>query len=315
MSEQQLFLLPELAKRHYYWPMPRAKATDRAVRIPDELARITHTACVLGDGSPLDIELAVLTCARVNRQVRRMDAVIGLVYSPWRYQWPKNMFPDPSNPAYAKELTYFEQQFAWAKKMVEQYGGVYGANVRIGALILDTEVWDVFKDKYPDQVCKALDDIHQKALQYFPGVDIIWYGRGYAMHATKDIVSLQHWTGKEMTPILSVAMYHPHELDRDRIVYWRTAQLAAEMHLGRVVPFAAVGSAYKRDSKGQKFLPAWYSTRCSYDLGVELHRPEYVQATDVFIYPAPFREQTFMPHFAAYVRGACGMPYIAANED
>ena len=321
----KLFALKPLPKVHYFWPIASELSNDRNNRRLYELARITHSLCVSGEWvTTQQVDNCVYICARVNKTRPAIKASLGVNFSPWHRKFGKNLPPTDRGPSYREEIRYFEERMRLVKQWVEQSNKKYGSEVKVGAITLDSERFNVLKgnERWNEGMREALDAIHIKARSIFRGARIEWYGRGVIMTASGNgWRKTPYWTGKEIKAPLSCSLYTVLEIERTRETFRRTCKLADQMGISDVTPWVALAAGYRRGlTKIQYFDIDWsYDIMYSYLIGAELNikwygdRPErfapYNQAKVIVFYPAPFdkRVPDWARHFIAYVRGATGV--------
>lgn len=317
----KLLALKPLPKVHYFWP-PSPELSSRRLY---ELARITHSLCVSGEGATEQhVDNCVYTCARVNKTGPVIKASLGVNFSPWHRRFGKKLPPTDRGPTYQEEIRYFEKRARMVKQWVEQSNKKYGSDVKIGAITLDSERFYVLKgnDRWNEGMREALDAIHIKARSIFPGARIEWYGRGIARAAGGDgWAKTRIWTGKEIKAPLSCSLYTIAEIERTRETFRRTCKLADMLSIYDVTPWVALAAGYRRSLlKMQDWDFDWsYDIMYSYLIGAELNikwygdRPErfapYKRAKVIVFCPRPFdkRSPDWARHFIAYVRGATGV--------
>lgn len=310
--------LKPLPKVHYFWPLwPQSKTSDKRLY---ELARITHTICLLGDLVTAEqVERYVYTCAKVNKTTPSIKTSLGVVFVPWHQKFDKNLPPTDRGPSYYEELDHFEQRATLVKQWIEQSNKKYHSNVKVTAVLLDCERFAAKpgNKEWNEGMRQALDAIHTRAQSFFPGAQIEWYDRGIHYYSwTKS----PYWTGKEITTSLSCSLYTVPEIEHTREIFRRTCKLADEMAVSDVTPWVALAAGTRRSLEGVYFDADWrYDIIYSYQIGAELNnkwysdRPEkyapYDYAKVIVFYPAPFDPKTpdWAKHFIAYVRGATGV--------
>jgi len=321
----KLFALKPLPKVHYSWPTPSELVNDRNNRRLYELARITHSLCVLGElVTKQQVDNCVYICARVNKTGPVIKTSLGVNFSPWHRKFDKKLPPTDRGPTYREEIRYFEERMRFVKECVEQSNKKYGSDVKIGAIMLDSERFYVKSgdESWNEGIHEALDAIHIKARSIFPGARIEWYGRGIARAAGGDgWAKTRIWTGKEIKAPLSCSLYTIAEIERTRETFRRTCKLADMLSIHDVTPWVALAAGYRRSLlKMQDWDCDWsYDIMYSYLIGAELNikwygdRPErfapYNRAKVIIFYPRPFDKRTpgWARHFIAYVRGATGV--------
>lgn len=113
---------------------------DRNYQRLYELARITHSLCVSGEwATEQQIDNCVYTCDRINKSGQSIKASLGINFSQWHRRFGKELPPTDRGPTYQEENRYFEQRARLVKQWVEQRNKEYGSDVKIGAILLDSE--------------------------------------------------------------------------------------------------------------------------------------------------------------------------------
>jgi hypothetical protein len=313
----KLVELKPLPKVHYSWGIYHKLLEDPNSRQLYQLARITHSLCVAGEWiDKQHIDTVVYICARVNKTNPVIPSSIGVNYSPWHRKFGKDLPPTNRDATYKAELDYFAERLNLIKKWVRLSNEKYGTDVRISALILDSERFYVRPgdEKWNNAIREALDAIHLEAQMILPDTWIEWYGRGMA-RSEDAWLQTRLWTGKEIKSPLSCSLYMVPEEELMRQIFQKTCALADTYDIKEVIPHVALGSGYRR---GVKKIVNWdynwdYDIIYSYRLGRDLNQTAkssiYSRATSVYLCPAPFYEKTphWGEHFIAYVRGATGV--------
>ena len=319
--DEQLFGLASLPKVHYYWPPAAELLEDKQSRRLYELVRITHAFCVSGEWTnDRQMDNAVYTCARINKTNPDIKASIGVNFSPWHRRFGKDLPPTDRGPTYFEEIRYFEQRALFVKQALARHNHVYGSDIAVTAVILDSER---FKAKANDArwnigMKAALDAIHRKAKQVFPDAVVIWYGRGMIQHPkTNAWRKTPYWTGDEIKAPLTCSLYNLPDIDRMRDVFRKTVELADERRISQVIPYVALASGYERNPAGHTWRSDWpFDPKFSFQMGAELNVPfysrdpqkyaPYDRADIVVFYPKPFDERTpaWGRHFVQYIKGA-----------
>jgi len=313
--DTKLFELAPLPKVHYFWPLSHhLKISDRRLY---ELARITHTLCIPCEWvTAPQVEKYVYTCTKVNKTYPSVKASLGVLFVPWHQKFRKDLPPTDRGPSYYEELDHFEQRATLVKKWIEQSNKKYHSNVKVTAVLLDSERFAAKpgNKEWNEGMRQALDAIHIRAQSFFPGARIEWYVRGVrGFNWSKT----PYWIGKEIMSSLSCSLYTVPEIEHTREIFRRTCKLADEMAVSDVTPWVALAAGTRRKIRGVYFEADWrYDIIYSYQIGAELNnkwysdRPEryapYGYAKVIVFYPAPFDPKTpdWGRHFIAYVRGA-----------
>ena len=315
--------LNTLPKPHFYWP-PSPDISEKRL---NELARITHSICVFGNYVKQEqIEKYVQMCGLINRNKPAIETTLGINFTPLA-NLDKKHSPSYRGPDYVKEVKSYQKRLQIVKYYIEQSNINYKTPVKVGAITLDIERYSAKPDNktWNKFMCNALDTIHSAAANIFPEARIEWYGRGVKHDASVTGWSNSpYFTGQEIKPSLSCAIYSVPELELMRETFRRTARLADQMGVADVTPWIALASGYRR---GKETFSYWdfdwsYDIVYSYLLGRELNinwfgdRPErfapYHRAKVIIFYPPPFdvRVPDWPRHFIAYVRGATAIKQL-----
>jgi hypothetical protein len=313
----KLLELKPLPKVHYSWGLDLQSLEDPNSRQLYQLARITHSLCVAGEWvNRRQIDTAVYICARVNKTDPAIPSSIGVNYSPWHRKFGKDLPPTDRGPTYKAELDYFAERLNLIKKWVNLSNQKYGTDVRITALLLDSERFYIRPgdEKWNEGIREALDAIHLEAQSLLPDTWIEWYGRGITRDEEK-WMQPGLWTGREIKSPLSCSQYMVPDEEAMRQTYQKTCALADTYGIKEVTPHVALGSGYRRGViKKAYWEDNWdYDIIYSYRLGREINKSTkdslYSRISNVVFFPAPFYEKTphWGKHFIAYVRGATGV--------
>jgi len=324
--DAKLFELKPLPKVHYSFTGLGGNLMDmRNSRRLYDYARITHSLTVSGEWvKQKRLDNCVYTCARINKTNPKIPASIGAGFYPWIRKMDKSLPPTYRGPGYYEEISYFSERLKLIKKWLAESNKKYNSNVKLSAILLDTEHFTEHKgdNEWNEAVREALDAIHIQAKSIFPNARIEWYGRGIGAGAgSTGWGKTPWWTGKEIKPSLSCSLYSVFEIERTRETFRRTCKLADQMGVSDVTPWVALASGYRRGLKKFNYFDRDYSYDIiySYMIGAELNirwygdRTErfapYNRAKVVVFYPPAFNDRTpdWAKHFIAYVRGATGV--------
>lgn len=317
--------LKPLPKVHYSFSLSPNLINNRDSRVLYELARITHSLSLSGPGCTLNqVDNCLYTCARINRTKPKIESSLAINFSPWHWRFGKDLPPTDKGPTYQTEIELFVRRLKLITKWVAASNKKYHSNVKVSAVLLDSERFHVRKDNllWNEAIRQKLDEIHTLTTAILPKARIEWYGRGILRIWGGDgWDKTRYFTGKEIKAPLSCSLYSVPELQRMRETYRRTCHLADELGIAEVTPWVALGSGFRRGLvKKQYWEMDWpYDLIYSHQIGSELNVSWYAEnpkrfapydrATVVVFYPAPFdrRVPSWAKHFIAYVRGATGM--------
>jgi hypothetical protein len=327
---EELKQLQPLPKIHYYWYVSSDFLSNRNNEVMYELARITHSVCVSGEWvNAAEIENAVYVCARVNKDRPANRCSIGVTYGPWIRKF-KGSDPRVKDRSYYDEIDQFESRMELVKQWFNKSNTKYGTYVEIGAVLLDAERF--YRQPHPyapvippseytewnTALCAALDVIHKKALELFPNnIRIEWYNRGIQTEDGKTFHQTVYFTGSEIMPTCSCALYTVADLDRMRNTFIKTCDYAGTKNVNDVTPWVALAGGYYKPGVKKGYTWDWdYDVQKSYTLGAELNDfcigerpegyPDYGRAKIVIFWPAPFHSwsPSWGKHFIEYCKGA-----------
>jgi len=319
--------LKPLPKVHFSWTMEGNLLDEYESGLLYELARIMRSLSVQGEsGTEKQIDNCVYTCARVNKTKPEIPCSIGVNYSPWHRKFGKDLPPTDRGPTYYAEINFFAERMMKIKTWVANANKKYGSDVKIGAILLDSERFYIREndDKWNDAIREALDAIHLKAESIFPGVRIQWHCRGVLKMGGTSWGKTPYFTGKEIKSPLSTAFFRVPEQELMREQHRRTCALAEKLGIEEVTVGIALASGYRRGLETENNWDYdWdYDLIYSYQLGYELNHPWFAKYPEVYapydhtkiitFYPAPFYHESpaWGKHFIAYVRGATGVKYL-----
>jgi hypothetical protein len=311
----KLVELSPLPKIHYSWGLDLKLLEDPNSRQLYQLARITHSLCVAGEWVERQhVDTAVYICARVNKTNPAIPSSIGINFSPWHRRFGKNLPPTDRGPTYKAELDYFAERINLIKKWVNISNQKYGTDVRISALLLDSERFDVRPgdEKWNEAIREALDAIHLEGNKALPDARIEWYNRGMHFESNQWITS-GYFTGKEIKSSYSCSLYRLPEQEYTSQLFSKTCDLAHANNIDDVTPWIAIAAGSQHGTMGKYvWNDNWdFDPNLSYRIGKELNstRPPYDSVKVVVFFPAPFYEKSpdWPKHFIAYVRGATGV--------
>jgi hypothetical protein len=334
---EQLKELKPLPKVHYYWYLASDFVSNRNNEMLYELARITQSVCVSGEWvSATEIDNAVYTCARINKNRPPIRCSIGVTYNPWERKFT-GKDPRVKGNSYYAEIDDFVRRMKLVKGWVAKSNEKYGTDVEISAVLLDTErfyrqphpyapkIYQTEYDGWNEAMCNAQDEIHKKALELFPIASrtrIEWYKRGMETANGIKFSQAVYFTGNEIMPTCSCALYTVADLDRMRNTYKKTCDYADTKNVKDVTPWVALAGGYYKPGEEEGYRWDWdYDLHNSYAMGAELNDfcigkraegyPSYNRAKVVIFWPAPFhdRSPSWGKHFIEYCKGAA-----SANE-
>ncbi len=321
----KLRALKPLPKVHYSFNLSPKLMDNRDNRMLYELARITHSLSPSGQWCTANqIDNCLYTCARINKTKPKIKSSLAINFSPWHWRFGKDLPPTDKGPTYETEIKLLTNRLKLIKKWVAAGNKKYSSDVKVSAILLDSERFHVRKNAplWNDAIRQKLDEIHILTRAIFPNSQIEWSGRGIQRVWGGDgWARMTYFTGKEIKAPLSCLLYTIPEIERMRETFRRTCKLADELSIEEVTPWVSLASGFRRGLvKGQFWDFNWpYDLIYSYQIGAELNIPWYSQnpkryaqynrAKIICFYPAPFDSRTpeWGRHFIAYVRGATGV--------
>lgn len=315
--------LPPLPKVHYSWPTPPHLLDDPNDPLLYEWVRLTHSVGLSAFYYvPGWIDAAVAVCQQVNATNPSLAATIALNYSPYHLGgWPPAAPPTYNGPEYQMELNICRQNFSQVKALLEAANRARGANVKVSAIFLDTELWlvkEAWEPGYQEwnrALTEKYDAVYTICKSIFPDVPVHWYYRGLPC-------CWRLFTLEEQGDSCSSAAYNTPNLDFLRLVFRNIHAEAKAHNIDLVIPWIALGEAYYTlpDGKQRYICALDYDLQLSWQLGAEINDPWYAQfperyapwdaAKAVMFYPGPFQQHApyFAKHLVAYVKGAHGIP-------
>jgi hypothetical protein len=329
---RQLRELKPLVKVHYSWPLPEELLDNPDDALLFEYVRVTHAASLRAEwGTQRQAETAVRVCKRVNESGPAIAASVGVNYSPWHRQFGKELPPTDFGPTHEAEVRQFRERLSAIKQWVADANREYNTDVRVSALLLDSERFSVKPgdEAWNEAITKKYEVIQDLGKEVFPGARIEWYGRGVRESAHETGWSPFPWnTFKNRTETFACSLYRVPEIGVMRETFRRTLRLAREHGVNEVTPWVALASGYRRETDVfQRWDDDWdYDPVYSWMIGAELNqswygdRPErfapWIAAQVVVFYPAPFnpRSPAWGKHFIAYVRGATGVKSLPEDR-
>jgi len=320
----KLRALKPLPKVHYSFTLSN-QVDNKDSRVLYELARITHSLSLSGAGCTRDqIDNCLYTCEKINRMKPKIRSSLAINFSPWHWRFGEDLPPTDRGPTYKAEIGLFVSRLKLIKKWVATSNKKYYSDVKVSAVLLDSERFHVRADDplWNEAIRQKLDEIHRLAAAIFPEARIEWYGRGILRVWGGDgWGKTLYFTGQEIKAPSSCSLYSVPELERMRETYRRTCKLADELDISDVTPWVALASGFRRGLVKKQFWDFnWpYNLIYSHQIGAELNVPWYAQrpkryapynrAKVIIFHPAPFdnRVPEWGKHFIAYVRGATGV--------
>jgi len=316
-----------------------------------EHTRITNSICVaLEWATSVFIDKSVNICSRINTEnpSRSLEAVIGLVCSPWYRRWvdyetlhdvtldpwDRTTIYDVGNYSGIYDgLTVFEAELQFFQDKLEVIMGYladanekYGANVRIGAFLPDTEKFrprlNLDNEDYLNGTKELYDAIQTRlisTLQGNPsgnnyemdGVDIIWYLKGMTFNNYNSSVSTPeemtfvdkvYFTGRELPSLATCADYYKNsyewifdEIIKEMNSYVSHPSVNTHVYEDKIVPYFSLCAGYEippvvPTRTWNNFIS--YQTIGSYKLGRKMNKDGdlYRNIYATTQYPAPFAD-------------------------
>jgi len=318
--------LDPLQKTHYSWPVPGSRIIHQTDPLIHEYVRLSGAISMrCEDVTQHWIRRCVAISKAVTAESPLIRPKIGLNYSPWYHVFPSDAAPTYVGPEHDQEIALFRQKLTLARDWLATENAAQGANVQIGAVMIDCERWHYKKPNEPGAaewnaaLRVKLTAIYRASKEVLPGVWVEWNSRG----AVGPCTQAEGWCESPYTSLeeegdgCAVGFYNIVEIGYTREKYVRTLARAEAHGYSVVTPWVALAAGYRRDVNTYfKWLMDWdYDTYYSWQMGAEINHPwfatqperfaPYDHATHVMFYPEPFgRSPHWGKHFVAYVRGA-----------
>ncbi len=316
-----------------------------------EYTRITNSICIDGFKINSDIvDKSVNICNRINTDnpSLRLEAVIGVNFSPWHRRWIEyetfhSVTLDPWDrtsiydvgdfdgiydglTVFEAELQYFQDLLETIMEWLADANEKYNADVRIGALLLDTEhfrlsghneeYWNGAKECYDAIQIRLISTLqgNPSGSEYeMEGVDIIWYIKGLEWNNwsnppdwdnppdPEDMIFFDNgnFTGQELISLASFMSYYTNYdgvFDAYMGVmneYVTIPSVNTHIYPNKIVPWFTLCAGYQLIPDVE--AKVWsnyidYHTIYSYKIGRKMNRDgdlyRFLYAT--VQYPAPF---------------------------
>ena len=320
---RKLKALPTLPKVHYSWPL-MVNAPRISLDVATEYARITRaigqSVQWASDSRRWAYSFGWDAVRLANERYPGTDCRVCLNYTPWFKKTNPAVPRDPTQfgQDIEREIVFLRGRLTRIKAWLAAYNQQHESNVRIGAILLDSESFGG----------KAGDDLHNVALdtrhnliylvcrtELGADVRIEWYGRRMVEKGN----TASGWylcpllTGHELGGNYSVSLYRVYDPEVTHEEYRRTVAEADKAGVKHVTPWVALASGWRPGEKGT--FRRWdrdydFDVQFSWQIGYEIHHPPasvpYGRADVVVFYPAPFSNDAWIRHFVAYARGAHG---------
>ena len=197
--------LPRLPKPHYSWPLPGTFLADvaHADGVLVDFGRVTGslpldlTYMAAADQGWAMIKTAVQGCHLAMRLQPGTTCTLAVNYSPW-LTWPNaGHEPDPTLkgacpsataatlcPAEAQELHHYTAGLTNVSHWLDLANEELGATVRIGALLIDSEIFESdwwFPPRYKAAVTRKHELIYNASRAHFPDeseCSVLFYAYG-----------------------------------------------------------------------------------------------------------------------------------------
>lgn len=317
--------LKPLPKVHYSWALPDHLFRRDSNALLFEIVRITKAASLRGENCTKQyVDHAMKICRAVHTR-HGVHPQLAINFSPWHRKFDKKALATDEGPSCAAELSHFRSRLSTIAKLVDRSNQEQrGQPVVVGAVLLDCERFRIKpKDRaYNAAITRKFNQIHDVAQAIFPNARIEWYGQGVRRSANKTGWSkFNHSTMEHKLGAFSCSLYSVPEIGYMRETFRRTLELAMQRGVSQVTPWVALGAGYRRavDAFHRWDFDWNYDLVYSWLLGAELNQSWYGKrpkryapwnaAEIVILYPPPMDPRTpaWLPHFAAYVRGANGI--------
>lgn len=286
-----------------------------------EYTRITHSVGMnLRWFSEREFRRAVEICHAINQTNPEIPAVVAINYSPFHYYLPAGATPMYRGPEYDEELLQCTERLNQARDWMAQLNQLYGSDVRIGAIILDTELWLVQeagagRETWNAALTENYNTIYDICKSVFPDVPVHWYHRGLPC-------CWRLFTLEEQGDTFESILYRNYDLANTRTNFRRIHASAVQYLQDEVNAWLAPGSGYVLMTNGttEYVCDYDYPLSQSWQLGAEVNDSYYAQFPTIYapwdavksvkFFPGVGRPHTprFAEHFVAYVKGAHNIP-------
>jgi hypothetical protein len=298
----QLRELKPLPKPHYCYAISGAKIDDSAYRdTMREYARITGSLTVWIEWIKHDQLIRVLEI------LRRVDGDLVLCGRPWHRKFPGDADPAYVGEQYTQELELFRERFVLIRSWLASYNKHQGTEINVAAVLYDCERFTVSDDPlWNDSVDRRHDEVFNIAVSAFPGALVHWSARGLS----------PLFTGREAGRLWSVPLYHMPE-PSTTAKQLSALSTVAQANAGQMVPWVALGCAYRRAPDGSKSFDYGYNypISVSRQLGARIngspnaqpdHTAPWSRVAAVVFWPPPLDDRVgaWWAHFIEYVEGA-----------
>ena len=323
--------LEPLPKVHYCWSLREEDYKYELDPLIPEYIRLCHAASLcLECVRPQDVAGMVELCDQINRGGAEIPARLAFVYSPYHGILPEDVPPTYAGPEVEAATSEFRTLLEGARDALDSANVAQGADVFVGAIIVDTELWYAADEDQPDReewnaaLDAKYDAIYDIAKDVFPEAVVEWYARGQITRgdATSGYYASDRFTLNEQGDTFAVSLYRVPEPEEMRTCFSLTLESAQLHGVDNVTAWVALAAGYRRQTDyvdhNYWYLDWDYEVYYSWQMGAELNdpyfaaRPERFAAWDhadvVVFYPEAFgRTPHWAKHFVAYVRGAQGI--------
>jgi len=320
--------LPPLRKIHYSWRLPDELINNKPLLY--EYARLTHACSITAQWADQNtMNACVEVCKQVNSTTPIIPATVALNYSPYHFVYEKGDPPIGLEDKYQTELDRANTRFTLMNDWLSQANATYNSNIKIGAILLDSELFRYKPDTDPEAstwnaaITEKYQAIETIVKTHFPGTRIEWYGRGQWHPCDTDWCFNTHMPIDFSSPgdSANTALYRMGDFRLMREQFTRAVEYAKPYGVTAVNPWIALGSGYMEwDIETNTPEPKWsnnwnYELINSWKMGGRIDNPWYGNRPErfgpwnackvVMFYPEPFgRTHDWGRHFVAYVRGA-----------
>lgn len=287
--------LPVLPKVTAHWPIPDARL-DLADPVTVDFVRITQAVSVHG---------ATVTQAQLRAALGIADAVHGEHHM--AITLTVLLRPYHETPSPAQELAWLVAKLSWLDHTIKAALPTSDPAV---LFILDSEILEASPETFT--LYESYADILRV---FFADARHEWYGRGIQRNSEAETgwSWMPHHGEGSYAVGYSCRLYAVPNWHQMEVTFRKTAELG----VGPVVPWVALGAGYKSKENGlaRQWVSPWdYHRTDSWQAGWQINnrwfgdRPEkfapWNRADIVVLYPNPLKNDVQTAHFVDYVKGA-----------
>lgn len=327
--------LTPLHKPHFSWAIQSPLRENEPLLY--EYVRLTHGCSITAQWAQQDhLNQCVRMCKQANATNPSIPATIGLNYLPYHYAFEEGDSPLPFvseelDEKYQIEISRAIERFELMKTWLEAANHSLNSDIKIGAILLDSERFYYKPESDPDAeawnlaITEKYNTIQNIVEGIFPNTRIEWYSRGQWVPSTADTgwSMSRHHPPDFSSPGYSgnTALYRVGDFGTTKEQFRRSVEYAALHNVNIMNLWVALGAGYASwDQQTKEVKKQWsfnwrYEHVKSWELGAHIDNPWYGNRPErygpwnacqiVMFYPEPFgRTEDWGRHFIAYVRGA-----------